>query len=288
MFAKKNLLTFICLIFLLILTSCTPTETVSVVKVVSDIVESNISSATEQSNISQIPEVSEEVSTSSEDYKLDRTITIDGKVYNLKYVSTDKKSGGQWNDSHLYMTDNAEIFTFDVLTDKLLSFTLYLNEYIEQTISEEQAIKIAEDFFRTQVDLDLYQRRSVQKKKTNSEEYFVLYYDRYHLGYRAEHIDINISVSGKIRSYGALVDPNNVVHSIKEIDETKVKQAIANCVPNSDFNYNIDHWLISKNYKPALYVSCRFNNGTTFRPFVVEIYSDGTYSAYEESVAYPS
>jgi hypothetical protein len=62
----------------------------------------------------------------------------------------------------------------------------------------------------------------------------------------------------------------------------KVNQALSELIGQSNFEIEIQRWAISKNNKPALEVSFRVLDSDKYKDAVVEINSDGTYSAYED------
>ncbi len=277
---KRIAIAFVVGLILCGLSSCTPEETISVIKIESDISNLEVkesSSSSVESEPPQSSEVSEQMNTSSEDYKLDKTITIDGTTYTLKYKSTSKRSGGQWNDRHEYLTSDGAWFNFDVKTGRLISFFLNTSSESNVSISEQQAIKHAEDFVKTQVDLNLYQRKSVKEK----EDCFYIQYVRLHLGYSSEHIKIKVSKQGKITSFIACYDSDNIVLSVKELDLQKVRETLSELTGESNFEIYINSWIINEKNKPALYLFYKSLNTGKYNNLAVEIESDGSYNAYE-------
>lgn len=252
---KKLISAIICTVLLLLSTGCTSlggvdftstqvevseiVEYETVENEVAQITESDVTSDTENSTTSGILKIRKVTkdgdSVIKEDYVLaedERLQEIDGKTYILKYKNKDKISRSRDFDDkidvnvYVAKSDSTEVW-YDCNTDKILRY--FSGKYREnrkfaseiddsEKITDDEALKIAKDFFKNFVDLTDYNLNPIEYSEESGK--FTVRYRVYIAGYSTMR-----SISAVLAKNGEIISLFNCPYDrFKGITVTEVQE----------------------------------------------------------------
>lgn len=130
-----------------------------------------------------------------------RTERVQKRVIVAKYQNTEKASGIQKHDRDVYLADDGSKLEYDHTTGELVFLCTYeMNPgKTANSISQDQAVAIAQDYLKTKCDLSQY---TFNKAEYSENMGYDVYYSRMICGYpSADFINVTVTSNGDIAAF---------------------------------------------------------------------------------------